>query len=169
MKIIKQTTHDTCQACAILMLIGGNKKDEIEVWKHGWKFNYLLGQTSYVSQKYKKNFTIYIENKYYFEKIQKQKKDKVNLKNEKINLKLIEKVIKDNNVAVYVDSYYPYVPGNLHAPHFWVILEINDKFVEVADPWYGKKLKIPINIFKKSIISLRNLLKYSPVLITTPK
>ncbi len=169
MKIIKQTTHDTCLACALLMIVNGNKKDEIEVWKHGWNFNYLMGQINYVSKKYNKNLVAYIENKYYFGEVLKQKKGKVELKNEKIDLKLIKKVLKDSNVTVYVDAYYPYVLGNFHAPHFWVILRIDDEFVVVADPWYGKEMKMPIYIFKEAIISLRNHLKYSPVLITTPK
>jgi hypothetical protein len=169
MKIIKQTTHDTCLACALLMIVSGNKKDEIEIWKHGWNFNYLIGQLNYVSKKYNKSLVAYIENKYYFQELLKQKKEKVDLKNEKINLKLIEKMIKYNNIAVYVDAYYPYVLGNYHAPHFWVILKIGNDFVEVADPWYGKKIKMPMNVFKKAIISLRNHLGYSPVLITTSK
>lgn len=169
MKIIKQTTHDTCLPCALLMLVGGNKKDEIEVWKHGWNFNYLIGQLNFASKKYNKNLLAYIENKYYFGQISKQKKGKVDLKNAKINIDLIKKVIKDNKVAVYVDAYYPYVLGNLHCPHFWVVLEVNDKFVKVADPWYGKEMNVPINIFKKAIVSLRNHLKYSPVIVTTPR
>ncbi len=149
------------------MLINGNKKDEIEIWKHGWKFNYLIGQLNYVSKKYDKNFEAYIENKYYFEQLLKQKSDNVDLKNKKIDVNLIKEVIRNNKVIVYLDGYYPYEPGNVHAPHFWVVLRVDNKFVEVADPWFGKEIKIPIDIFKKAINSLRNHLKYSPVIVTT--
>ena len=72
MKPIKQSTYETCLTCCLLMLAGKSKKDEIEIWKHGWKFNYLIGQLNFVSSKYNKKVTAYIENKYYFNELKKQ-------------------------------------------------------------------------------------------------
>jgi hypothetical protein len=39
------------------MMTGKTRKDEIEIWKHGWKFNYLIGQLNYIANKYKKEIT----------------------------------------------------------------------------------------------------------------
>lgn len=164
MKVIKQSTYETCLPCCLLMMSGNNKKDEIEIWKHGWRFNYLIGQLNYVSNKYNKNIKSYIENKYYFNQLQKQKNNKIELINKKIDLKLINDLLKKSKVIVYVDCYYLY--KILHAPHFVIVLKMDKNFIEIADPSDGKRKKIPVEILKKSIVSLRNHLKYSPVLIT---
>ena len=90
------------------------------------------------------------------------------LVNIKIDLKLINKLLEKGNVGVYCDAYYPYTPnsGYVHAPHFIVGLKKAGNFIEVADPWDGQIKQWPVKEINKAIISLRNHLKYSPVLIT---
>lgn len=164
MKIIKQSTYETCLSCSLLMITGKTKRDEIEIWKHGWKFNYLIGQLNYFSKKYKQKFTAYIENKYYFNQLQDQKEKNIELINKKVDLKLLKKLLKNGKVIVYLDCFYFY--KILHAPHFVVAIKMDNNFVEIADPGDEKIKKIPVEIIKKGISSLRNHLKYSPVLVT---
>ena len=166
MKIIKQSTYETCLPCCLLMVTGKKRKDEIEIWKHGWKFNYLIGQLNYVANKYKKEIIAYVENRYYFSQLQKQKSNAVKLINEKINPKLLSKLLEDGNVIVYLDCYY--LQKILHAPHFVVALNQDNDFIKIVDPADGRLKKISRVTIKKGIGSLRNHLKYSPVLITIP-
>ena len=168
MKPIKQSTYESCLACCLLMLAGKGKKDEIEIWKHGWKFNYLIGQLNFVSSKYNRKVTAYIEIKDYFNWLQLRNGRGVKLVNSRIDWKLIAKILKKQPVIIYFDGYYPYIAnlGYVHAPHFVVALKVVGEFIEVVDTYDGKIKKWKINDLKKGIISLRNHLKYSPVLIT---
>jgi hypothetical protein len=164
MKIIKQSTYETCLASCLLMATGGPRKDEIEIWKHGWEFNYLIGQLNYVASKYGKKIEAYVENKYYFNQLQKKKDAGVQLINKKIDIKLIGELLKNGGVIVYLDIYY--LQKILHAPHFVLALEKDKDFMKIADPSSGRIKKISIKTFQEGISGLRNHLKYSPVLIT---
>ena len=158
MKIIKQSTYETCLPCCLLMMSNKGNKDEIKIWKQGWRFNYLIGQLNYVARKYGKAIKAYIQN---------QKEDGVELVNKKITIALIDELLVKGNVIIYIDNYY--LQGILHAPHFVMALRRIEKIIEIVDPFDGKLKKIPADTIQKGIISLRNHLKYSPVLITFPQ
>lgn len=164
MKIIKQSTYETCLSCCLLMMAGKTRKDEIEIWKHGWKFNYLIGQLNYIARKYGKRIEAYVENKYYLSQLQKQKCNSIKLLNKKINTKLLIKLLEKGKVIVYIDCYY--LQKVLHAPHFVVAVRQVKDDIEIADPFDGEIKRIPIRVVNRAISSLRNHLKYSPVLIT---
>lgn len=163
MKVIRQSTYETCLACCLLMMVGKTKKDEIEIWRHGWKFNYLIGQLNYVASKYGKTFEVYVENKYYFNQLQKQKGKGVKLMQMKIDAKLLSALLEDGKVIVYLDNYY--LQKILHVPHFILATKKSEGNIEMVDPYDGKLEKIPTKIISKAIIGLRNHLRYSPVLI----
>ena len=162
-KVIKQSTYETCLPCCLLMVTGKTREDEVEIWKHGWKFNYLVGQLNYVAKKYKKEIKAYIENKYYFGQLQKQKDVGVHLSNQKIDIDLLSKLLKNGKVIVYLDFYY--LQKILHAPHFVVAIREDGDFIEIADSSDGKIKKIKKEVIEKGIGSLRNHLKYSPVFV----
>ena len=165
MKIIKQTTYETCLASVLLMLISQSwsRNKEIEIWKHGWEFNYLIGQLNYIAKRYKKSFEVYIENQYYFRELRKEKNQGIELVNLKIGIKLIKKMLKTGSIIVHLDNYY--LQKVVHAPHFVLAEKFNDSTIEIADPYDGQRKKISGKILNKAIINLRNHLKYSPVLI----
>jgi hypothetical protein len=165
MKIIKQSIYETCLACCLLMLTGKSRKNEIEIWKHGWKFNYLIGQLNYVASKYGKEIEAYVENKRYFNQLKKQKGRGIKLVNKKIDAKLLSKLLENGKVIIYLDNYY--LQKILHAPHFVMALRRNKDLIEIVDPSDGKLKKISVGAIKKGIDSLRNHLKHSPVLITS--
>lgn len=163
MRVIKQSTYETCLACCLIMMAGKARKDEIAIWQHGWKFNYLIGQLNYVADKYDDGTEVYVENKYYFNQLRRQKGNRVKLINRKIDVKLLSRLLKNGKVIIYLDNYY--LQKILHVPHFVLaIRQLKDKF-EIADPYDGKLKKIPGKIIDKAIISLRKHLKYSPALI----
>ena len=165
MKIIKQSTYETCLASDLLMLIdeSWSRSKEIEIWKHGWGFNYLIGQLNYVAKKYKKNFVVYIESQYYFRELRREKSQGIELVNSKIDMRLIKKLLKSGFVIVYLDNYY--LQKIVHAPHFVLAERYKDDTIEIANPYDGKRKKISSEIIQKAIISLRNHLRYSPVLV----
>lgn len=145
------------------MMMGETNKDEIKIWNHGWKFNYLIGQLNYVANKYKKEIIAYIENKHYFNQLQKQKNRRVKLINKKIDIKLVTKLLEWGGVIVYLDNYY--LQKIIHTPHFVLVIGRTKDTMKLIDPYDGKIKKVPVKIISKAIISLRNKLRYSPVLI----
>lgn len=165
MKILKQSTYETCLPCCLLMITRKGNRDEINIWKHGWKFNYLIGQLNYVSNKYSRNIRAYVENKYYFNQLQLEKNSSVQLLNKRISINLLDNLLEKGEVIIYLDVFY--LQHILHAPHFVLGLRRKGDCIEIADPADGKIKLISVIILEKAIESLRNHLKYSPVLITT--
>lgn len=167
MKIIKQSTYESCLSCCLLMLTQNDSKHEIEVWKHGWKFNYLIGQLNYVANKFKTKIEAYVENKYYFGQLNLEKNKNVNLINKKVGIKLLKNLLDFGEVIVYLDCFY--LQKILHAPHFVVATKKSGNGIEIIDPADGKIKIISTKIISKAMISLRNRLKYSPILVRLSK
>lgn len=164
MEPIKQSTYETCLSCCLLMLAGSDNKDEIEIWQHGWKFNYLMGQLDCFADKYGKKIKAYIENGYYYNQLRSEKSDNVELINEEINIGLLGNLLKEGMVILYLDIYFlQYI---VHGPHFVVATKITGDNLEIIDPADGQIKIISLDDIEKAIGSLRNHLKYSPVLIT---
>lgn len=163
MKILKQSTYESCLACCLLMIIDQDNQDEIEIWKHGWNFNYLIGQLNYVSKKYDCKLEVFVENIYYFNQLNRQKEGGIKLENQEIDAKLLSHILETGKAIVYLDHYY--LDGVVHSPHFVVAMsEVEDK-IEIADPGDGEIKMVPKDTIIKAINSLRSYMLYSPVLI----
>ena len=169
-KSYKQTTYESCLAFCLLMLLDKKptRSEEINTWKRGWKFNYLLGQLNYFSRKHKKHFNIWVENTYYFKELKKKECDRINLINQKIDIRLIKSLLNDEKLIIYLDGYYMHY--TVHYAHFILGMKIDkENKIETIDPYAGKAEVVPFGQIKKGIISLRNHLKFSPILIQERK
>ena len=164
-----QTTFETCLAVDLLNLVGTeiSQKKEREVINYALDFskdNFTIGHLDFIARKFNVGLDFYVDNKPFFNFIKKFKiSNKVNLFQEKIDLKLINKLIKISPVIVYVDSYYLW--KICHYPHFIIVIEQSKNGYKIFDPWDGKIKHIDSNVLSKAIISLRNLLKFCPQLI----
>ena len=165
----KQTTFETCLAVDLLNLVGTeiSQKKEREVLNYALDFskdNFTIGHLDFIARKFNARLDFYVDNKPFFNFIKKFKfLDKINLIQEKINLKLIDKLIKISPVIVYVDSYYLWKVS--HYPHFIIVIEKSKNSYKIFDSRDGKIKNINSTTLSKSIISLRNLLKFCPQLI----
>lgn len=168
MKVIKQSTYETCLPACLLMLTNQapNVKEEIRIWKSGWKFNYLSGQLNYLSN-HGYRFTVDIENKYYFHDLSKVIRRGTTLVRSQITQQHLKKRIANGPCVVYVDNYV--FAKITHAPHFILALKEKNGEVMIADPWDGKIRKVLLKDIMRGIMSLRKHLLYSPVLITNFK
>jgi hypothetical protein len=128
------------------------------------KDNFTIGHLDFIANKFNVVLDFYVDNKPFFNFIKKFKfSDKINLLQEKIDLKLINKRIKISPVIVYVDSYYLWKVS--HYPHFIIVIEKSKSDYKIFDSWDGKIKQINSETLSKAIISLRNLLKFCPQLI----
>lgn len=100
-------------------------------------------------------------------KLKKEKSQRVELVSSKVDMRLIRKLLESGSIIVYLDNYY--LQKIVHAPHFVLVERYKDDTIEIADPYDGKRKNISSKIIQKAIISLRNHLKYSPVLIRMTK
>ena len=165
----EQSTLETCLAVDLLNLVETeiSQKKERQVLDYALDFskeNFTIGHLDFIARKFNVGLNFYVDNKPFFNFIKKFKfSNKINLIQEKINLKLINKLIKISPVIVYVDSYYLWKVS--HYPHFIIVIEKSKKGYKIFDPWDGKIKHINSAILSKAIISLRNLLKFCPQLI----
>ncbi|SRR3989344_3593399 len=165
----EQSTFETCLAVDLLNLVGTeiSKKIEREVIDYALDFskdNFTIGHLDFVAQKFNVDLDFYVDNKPFFNFIKKFKfSDRVNLLQERIDLKLIDRLMKISPVIVYLDSYYLWKVS--HYPHFVIVIEKSKNGYKIFDPWDGKIKQINGTILSKAIINLRNLLKFCPQLI----
>jgi hypothetical protein len=161
----KQTAYETCLAISLMTIceIRHDPKKELEIWKHGWKLNYLTGQLDFVAKKYKVNFTAIVESKPYANEIKKSISSRVQIESKPVTTKLIDRLLERGPVVVYADNFY--FSDQVHAPHFLTVtLKNNNKYI-VADSWDGKVKEISQALLNKSITSLRKHLLFSPVIV----
>lgn len=166
----QQTTFETCLAVCLLNILGVKitPKREREIFYYALNFskdNFVVGHLDFVARKFGAKIDFYIDNKSFFNFIKKFKFSKnISLIQEKINLKLIDKLLKISPVIVYLDAYY--LLKIVHYPHFIIVIKkLNDEY-KIFDPWQGKIKNMNSKILSKSISSLRNHLKFCPLLIT---
>ena len=165
----EQTTLETCLAVDLLNLVGVkiSQKLEKEIINYALDFskdNFTIGHLDFIAKKFNVGLDFYVDNKQFFRFIKKLNfSNKINLIQKKIDLKLIDKLIKISPVVVYVDSYYLWKVS--HYPHFIIVIGKSKKGYKIFDSWDGKIKNINSTTLSKSIISLRNLLKFCPQLI----
>ena len=161
----KQTTYESCLSVALMQLLGikPSRSKEINIWKSGWDFNFLIGQVNYVSNKYDKKITICVENPLYLNDLKKQNSSYVSLIHKRIDSKLINSLLRYGKFIIYLDNYY--IQKVTHAPHFILIQKENKNDYLISDPWDGKQKLINKKTIHKAVSSLRNHLKFSPIII----
>lgn len=165
----EQSTFESCLAVDLLNLVGTkiSQNKEREVIDYALDFskdNFTIGHLDFIAKKFNAELDFYVDNKPFFNFIKKINfSNKINLLQEKIDLKLIDSLIKISPVIIYVDSYFLWKVS--HYPHFIMVIEKSKNSYKIFDPWDGKIKHINSNILSRAIISLRNLLKFCPQLI----
>lgn len=169
MKSYKQSTYETCLAVCFMNLLEiiPTRKKEIEIWKHGWNFNFLSGQLNYIAKKYKKNLSLIIDNKYYAKKLSEELLKNIHLSSQNVTVPFLENLVNENFVILYMDNFY--LQRIVHYPHFVLITgQTGGNFI-ITDSWDGTIKMIDKKIVKKSILSLKKNLGFSPLVITEQK
>ncbi len=168
-----QSTYETCLACCLLQAVDKiiptkiTQKIELEVINHSFRFSkddFVIGHLDYIAKKFNTNIFRIVDNRPFLNHITKIKTSvKIKNKVRKINLKLIDSVLEENQPIVYIDAYFLF--GVYHAPHFITVLEKKNSQYKIFDTWDGKVKMIDSKTLSKAISSLRNHLKFCPQLI----
>ncbi len=175
----KQKHPETCLAKCLMILLEKSKKIEIpdkyelELLIFSLKYereNIARGHLEKVVRDFDVKIDWFVDSKIFFDFVKKMKiPQEVSLINEKVNLKLIDKLL-EKPLILYVDIfhlwekemglYYKY-----HYPHFIIVNQKRGNFYEIIDPDDGKVKRIEQRRLSKAIISLRNHLWISPQII----
>ncbi len=167
----EQTTFETCLSVSLLNLLNVkiSKKKELELFIHALKFSkkdFSIGHLDYVVKKFNKKLDLYVDEGVCFNYIKQFTfSKKIFLIEEKINIKLVNKLLEKKPTILYIDSYYLYKIA--HYPHFIIVIKKVKEQYEIFDPWDGKIKQVPIKTISKAIISLRNHIKLCPKIIQT--
>lgn len=168
-KEYEQSTCETCLAVSLLNIAGAglSREREREVLSYALDFskdNFTIGHLDFIAKEYGTNLDFYVDNKPFLDFIKKMRfSGKIRVLQEKIDLKLIDGLIKASPIIIYVDSYYLWKVS--HYPHFIIVIRKLQDSYEIFDPWDGKIREISSSTLSKSITSLRNLLKFCPEVI----
>lgn len=172
LSIKSQSTIETCLSMCLIALLENigvrvENDEEMNILIEGLKFtkfDYSTGHLVYICKKYNVYIEQYIDYPIFFQFLSKYKYPKnMQLIHYKINKKILQKLADKLPFIVYIDQFYL---RRIHAPHFIILEKINDKVATILEPWDGKRKRISMKIFLRSIQSLRNNLKISPKIIT---
>lgn len=174
LSIKPQSTIETCLSMCLISFLENNgiqveENAEINILIEGLKFtkfDYSTGQLVYVCNKYLVQITQYVENIYFHKFLSTYNYPKnMQLVNQKINKRFIEKNKHYLPFMIYVDQFYLTGITGVHISHFVILEKFGKIYATILDPWNGKRKNIPTKLLMRSIQSLRNTLRISPKLI----
>ncbi|MFH1065198.1 MAG: hypothetical protein V1734_01700 [Nanoarchaeota archaeon] len=172
----KQTTSESCLACCLLQLRNLHtgkkitKKDEIDMLFYALKFSkmdFVAGHLNWLEKRQGIKTKRIVHNKILYELVKEHCKTDMEVR--KINMVLIDSMLKKNPVTLIVDSgplynhLYKMIP--YHYPH-WIIIYGKDKDnYKIYEPWEGKEAAVPEKLLKDCLKSYLNRLWGAPQLI----
>ena len=165
----KQQSNQGCLAVDLMYLfnIKPTKEKEQQILTEGLfrlRENFTLGcLLAFIDNCKDKSVTMYVDNKYYLNIINKLvEHPRINMIHKKINASLLNSL--DTTFIVHVDNNI--TSGWTHLPHFMMVTGATEKFYTVFDPWEGKTTKMSKKKLLSGIDLLRNHVKVCPFVIT---
>lgn len=163
----RQSTCEGCLPVCLLSLI--NEKvtleSEIELLIGGFKRSresYAQGIISEFAERYKNKLTITIHNKHYYKKlISFRKNPMITLIHKKIDMGLLKKL--STPFILNLDDRI--LRKSVHYPHFVIVERKLRRRYVLIDPWNGRRKWLSERKLYKGILSLKNYLKFCPLII----
>lgn len=171
--VFEQTTILTCLPACLITLLREQKgldvpdSEEMEILVNGIRFtkmDYATGQLAYISNKYNVKIEHFVEFQGFCRKLSGLKIPRSHtIICKKIDRRFLSDICRYSPVIVYLDDFY--LHGIVHIPHFVILESMNEERAVIHDPWDGKRKEISVPNLMQAVGKLRNLLKYSPVVV----
>lgn len=167
----KQTLSHSCLAACFLMLSKRRftKSDEQKLTVEGsqrkHKF-YVAGIPLEFVKEYNRKIVVYVDNTYFariLEEIFLSEK-RIGVIQKKISQSLIKNLLRERSLICHID--YHDLGDYSHASHFIILEKATKQFVEIIDPWTGKRRKLSFSKLDKGIYDLKTQIKMCPLLFT---
>jgi len=167
----KQTLSHSCLAACMLML---RKKQFTQIQEQDLALKgskrmhqfYVAGIPLEFVKQYDSQVIVYVDNKYFanvLEEIFSQDTRLCTIQ-KKITLSLIKALLESGPLICHIDDHS--LGGYSHASHFIVLERATDRFVQIIDPWTGKRRKISLAKLDESLSDLKNQIKMCPLLFS---
>jgi len=172
--IMRQTTSISCLAACLITVLQrrgyeANPLEEMAFLTAGTTFtrdDYTTGHAVHACKKHRAIIDQYVEYPAFYRLLATLPlPDNLRLQQQKITKRFLKDAT--HPIIIYIDSFY--VNSTFHAPHYVVLERINEETVTLCDPWDGKRKTVPTQRLLRSVQSLRNNLKVSPVAILVHK
>lgn len=167
----KQTLSHSCLAVCMLMLRGKpfTETEEQGLALRGSKRKhqfYVAGIPLEFVKKYDSQVIVYADNKYFANVLRDifLPYKRISVIHKKITLSLIKELLEDGPIICHIDDHS--LGTYSHASHFIVLERATYKFVQIIDPWTGKRRKITLSKLDESISDLKNQIKMCPLLFS---
>lgn len=168
--VYKQTTSQGCLPVCLLILSNNKITENIEMnlvieglkRKEPKEIPYAIKICEQFSLQYRRNLTIYIDNKFYLKYL--------NEINKLDSIKLMHKYINKDTIDDTSTPFILYIDNNIlgnytHDPHFIIIEKSNNTSFTIIDPWVGKRLEISKKVILPGVKLLKKQFRYSPLII----
>ena len=167
----KQTSSQSCLSVCLLMHVKNDitQDEELELLYEGLRTTepYAVSVLRAFVKKYKKDVTVFVDNTYYCQLLQKKfATSHISFIHKKIDLVALEEMIVPT--IVYINTHSLLGTWD-YSPHFVIVESQTEKFFTIIDPAQGIRMKVGKNKFYKSISVLRERLHYCPLLIKVGK
>lgn len=166
-KPFRQTTWDSCLAVCLLLLARQKVTRQKEISLlidslKGPRDSFALSLLEAFVKKYKRDVEVYADNKAFCSFLKSRTRSpKIHLKHKFIDKNFIEEHIEP--FILYVDGHFLKTPT--HYPHFVIIEGETSKKYLVIDPWIGNRRKVPKSVIYDAVGSLKDYLKFCPLMI----
>lgn len=167
----KQTLSHSCLAVCVLMLLEKpfTVIEEQNLALSGSKRThqfYVAGIPLEFTKKYNSQINVFVDNKYFAKVLGGifSSEKRINVIQKKITIPLIKDLLTNGPLICHIDDHA--LGDYSHASHFIVLERATDKFVQIIDPWTGKRRKITLSKLDESISDLKNQIKMCPLLFS---
>lgn len=127
---------------------------------------YVAGIPLEFVKKYDSQINVFVDNKYFANILGDifSSDKRISVIQEKITIPLIKDLLINGPLICHIDDHS--LGDYSHASHFIVLEQATDKFVQIIDPWTGKRRKITFSKLDESINDLKNQIRMCPLLFS---
>lgn len=167
-------THSCLVTCFLMLLQGKNglsfgEKEEQKLALQGSKRKYpfyVVGIPYEVVNEYKVSITVIADNRYFSRLLKDafEKKKQLTVAHKPITLLLIEQLLRKQPLICHIDNNM--LGDYSHSSHFIVLEKTVSNFIQIIDPWTGKRRRVKKETLEAGVLSLKKHVKMSPLLFS---
>ncbi|HMS22553.1 MAG TPA: hypothetical protein PKA38_02200 [Candidatus Levybacteria bacterium] len=167
----KQTLSHSCLATCFLMLRQKhfNEFDEQKLTLDGSKRIYpfyVVGIAMEFVKQFNSKLSVYVDNKYFASVLKDAFKEQKSIEviHQKNTLSFISEQLNKQPLICHIDDHA--LGDYSHASHFIILEKATNKYIEIVDPWFGKRKMISNKTLENAIHELRVHVKMCPLIFS---
>lgn len=167
----QQTLTHSCLAACFLML---QEKQFTALDEQGFALKgssrdypfYVVGISAEFVKKYDRKIKIYADNNFFTTTLQKAflSNKKITVIHKKITMPFITELLNEKPIICHIDDHA--LGDYSHASHFIILEKATEEFIDIIDPWSGKRKKISKSTLTEAVNDLKIHIKMCPLLFS---